>query len=178
MSDLFHEDVPDEYIEAVVRVVLLANWHTYQVLTKCSERMRDLLGTKLRDAADEPHIWWGVSIENRRHGLPRIDHLREAPARMRFLSIEPLLEDLGLIDLGGIGWAIGAAKAALGPGRCPRIWSARSGNSAGLPVSRSSSSSGAASTRSPLAANWTGAPMTRCRSGSIARCQAWRTGVS
>jgi protein gp37 len=59
MSDLFHEDVPDEYIEAVVRVVLLANWHTYQVLTKCSERMRDLLGTKLRDAADEPHIWWG-----------------------------------------------------------------------------------------------------------------------
>ena len=73
----------------------LANWHTYQVLTKRSERLRDLLQTKLRDAADEPHIWWGVSVENRRHGLPRIDHLRAAPAAVRFLSVEPLLEDLG-----------------------------------------------------------------------------------
>ena len=84
----------------------LANWHTYQVLTKRSERLRDLLLTKLRDVADEPHIWWGVSVENRRHGLPRIEHLRESPARMRFLSIEPLLEDLGPLDLEGIAWVI------------------------------------------------------------------------
>ena len=57
--------------------------------------MRDLLQTRLRDVADEPHVWWGVSVENRKHGLPRIDHLRESPARVRFLSVEPLLEDLG-----------------------------------------------------------------------------------
>src|SRR5437763_6686530 len=83
MSDLFHKDVPDEYIQAVVRVMRLANWHTYQILTKRSERLRDLLLTKLRDAADEPHIWWGVSVENRRHGLPRIEHLRSAPVKVR-----------------------------------------------------------------------------------------------
>ena len=81
MSDLFHKDVPDDYIREVVRVMLLADWHTYQVLTKRSERMRDLLHGPLRDAAEAPHIWWGVSVENRRDGLPRIDHLRAAPAR-------------------------------------------------------------------------------------------------
>ncbi len=99
MSDLFHKDVPDDYVRAVVRVMQLAKWHTYQVLTKRSERVRDMLQTTLRAAADEPHIWWGVSVENRRHGLPRIDHLRAAPARTRFLSVEPLLEDLGPLNL-------------------------------------------------------------------------------
>ena len=81
MSDLFHKDVPDDYIEAVVRVMRLANWHTYQVLTKRSERMRDLLQTTPAMAADLPHIWWGVSVEDRRHGLPRIEHLREPRPR-------------------------------------------------------------------------------------------------
>jgi protein gp37 len=114
MSDLFHRDVPDDYILAVVRVMRLANWHTYQVLTKRSERMRDLLRTTLRDATDEPHIWWGVSVENRRHGLPRIEHLRAAPVRVRFLSIEPLLEDLGSLDLGGIDWAIVGGESGQG----------------------------------------------------------------
>src|SRR5258708_27287375 len=70
MSDLFHKDVPDEYIAAVVRVMMAANWHVYQVLTKRSGRLRELLKTTLRFAADQPHIWWGVSVENRRHGLP------------------------------------------------------------------------------------------------------------
>src|ERR687897_487793 len=64
MSDLFHEDVPEDYIEAVARVMQRANWHTYQVLTKRSERMRDLLRTRLRFAAGEPHIWWGVGGES------------------------------------------------------------------------------------------------------------------
>src|SRR5216684_1318308 len=98
--------VPEEYILSVVRVMQTAQWHTYQVLTKRSERLRDMLQTKLIDAADEPHIWWGVSVENRKHGLPRIEHLRAAPARVRFLSIEPLLEDLGHVDLEGINWVI------------------------------------------------------------------------
>jgi protein gp37 len=106
MSDLFHEEVPDEYIHNVVRVMEMASWHTYQVLTKRSGRLRDLLRTSLRFAAGLPHIWWGVSIENRRHGLARIEHLRAAPAAIRFLSIEPLLEDLGMVSLEGISWVI------------------------------------------------------------------------
>jgi protein gp37 len=117
MSDLFHQDVPDEYILQVVRVMQAANWHTYQVLTKRAERMRDLLQTKLRFAYTQPHIWWGVSVENRRHGLPRITHLRNAPATVRFLSIEPLLEDLGPLDLKGIGWVIVGGES--GPGARP-----------------------------------------------------------
>src|SRR5882724_11012176 len=114
MSDLFQEGVPDDYVLAVVRVMQLANWHTYQVLTKRSERLRDLLQTKLRLAADQPHIWWGVSVENRKHGLPRIDHLRVAPARIRFLSIEPLLEDLGSLNLEGISWVIVGGESGAG----------------------------------------------------------------
>lgn len=114
MSDLFHQDVPDSYIENVVRVMCQANWHTYQVLTKRSIRMRELLHTKLRDAAEMPHIWWGVSVENRRDGLPRVAELRAAPARTRFLSVEPLLEDLGTIDLTGIHWVIVGGES--GPG--------------------------------------------------------------
>src|SRR5262249_14309625 len=76
MSDLSHEAVPDDYVAAVVDVMMTADWHTYQVLTKRSERLRDLLRTRLRPAAERPHIWWGVSVENRRHGLPRVEHLR------------------------------------------------------------------------------------------------------
>jgi protein gp37 len=106
MSDLFHEGVPDEYIVKVARVMVAANWHTYQVLTKRAERLRELLRGKLRFATEQDHIWWGVSVENRKHGLPRINVLREAPARVRFLSIEPLLEDLGAVDLNGIAWVI------------------------------------------------------------------------
>ena len=117
MSDLFHEQVPDEYIVNVARVMRLANWHTYQVLTKRSERMRDLLDGKLQFASMQPNIWWGVSVENIKHGLPRIEHLREAPAHIRFLSIEPLLEDLGTFSLKGIRWVIVGGES--GPGARP-----------------------------------------------------------
>jgi protein gp37 len=114
MSDLFHEDVPESYILSVARAMRRANWHTYQVLTKRSERMRDLLRTSLRSFANEPHIWWGVSVEDRKHGLPRVEHLREAPASVRFLSVEPLLEDLGAIDLSGIAWVIVGGESGAG----------------------------------------------------------------
>jgi protein gp37 len=117
MSDLFHEDIPDEYIADVTRVMQKANWHTFQVLTKRSERMRELLRTKLCAFAGEPHIWWGVSVENRKHGLLRIEHLRAAPVTVRFLSIEPLLEDLGQVDLKGISWVIVGGES--GPGARP-----------------------------------------------------------
>ena len=117
MSDLFQEGVSDEFIDDVANVMHRANWHTFQVLTKRSERLRDLLTERLRAIAAEEHIWWGVSVENRRHGLPRIDHLRAAPAAVRFLSIEPLLEDLGDVDLTGISWVIVGGES--GPGARP-----------------------------------------------------------
>jgi protein gp37 len=122
MSDLFHKDVPDDYVMNVVRVMQTANWHTYQVLTKRSERLRDMLQTTLSAAAVEPHIWWGVSVENRKHGLPRIDHLRAAPARVRFLSIEPLLENLGEINLEGIHWVIVGGESGAGARPMLKEW--------------------------------------------------------
>ena len=117
MSDLFMEDVPDEYVVAVAKVMHLANWHTFQVLTKRSERLRDMLAGPLEFAAADKHIWWGVSVENRKYGLPRIEHLRAAPAAVRFLSVEPLLEDLGKINLEDIHWVIVGGES--GPGARP-----------------------------------------------------------
>ena len=122
MSDLFHEGVPDSYIESVTDVMVKAHWHTYQILTKRSTRMRDLLNTKLRFGAEMSHIWWGTSVEDKKHGVPRIEHLRSAPARVRFLSIEPLLEELGSLKLSGIHWVIVGGES--GPGARPmqREW--------------------------------------------------------
>ncbi len=117
MSDLFQEGVPDDYAEAVSRVMAMANWHTYQVLTKRSERLLGLLKGRLRFAAKRENIWWGVSVEDKKYGLPRIDHLRCAPAAVRFLSVEPLLEDLGEVDLSGISWVIVGGES--GPGARP-----------------------------------------------------------
>ena len=117
MSDLFHRDVEDAYIREVVRIMMRADWHTYQVLTKRSKRMRELLNGPLSEAAEAPQIWWGVSVENRRDGLPRVDDLRASPARTRFLSVEPLLEDLGRLDLSGIHWVILGGES--GPGARP-----------------------------------------------------------
>jgi protein gp37 len=114
MSDLFHKDVSDAYVGIVAELMRAANWHTYQVLTKRSERLAEMLRTDLSEHAQEPHIWWGVSVENRKHGLPRIDHLRDAPAAVRFLSVEPLLEDLGKIDLTGISWVIVGGESGHG----------------------------------------------------------------
>ncbi|QEL17143.1 DUF5131 family protein [Limnoglobus roseus] len=122
MSDLFHADVPDSYVEQVARVMELAHWHTFQVLTKRADRMRDLLRGRLRFAADLKHVWWGVSVENRKHGLPRIDALREAPAAVRFLSVEPLLEDLGEINLSGIHWVIVGGESGAGARPMHKEW--------------------------------------------------------
>lgn len=105
MSDLFHDGVPDSYIKEVIRVMLEASWHTYQVLSKRAERLAEFL-SKLPSAISARHIWWGVSVENRNSGIPRIEQLRRAPVHTRFLSIEPLLEDLGRLNLQGISWVI------------------------------------------------------------------------
>jgi protein gp37 len=144
MSDLFHEDLPDDPIDAVFAVMILANHHTYQVLTKRADRMRRYITAPGRHEAwskhirrlsphshiggvtDEwfarhaRHIWLGVSVEDRKHGLPRLRELQGTPgAGVHFLSCEPLLEDLGELDLTGIGWVIDGCESSQG-GETPR----------------------------------------------------------
>ena len=118
MSDLFHKDVPEDYIRQVCEVMKDANWHTFQVLTKRSERMRDLLNGPLAEFTSLDHVWWGVSAENRRYGLPRIGHLQQIRrAAVRWLSVEPLLEDIGRLPLTGISWVVVGGES--GPGARP-----------------------------------------------------------
>ena len=100
MSDLFHEDIDEDYIEAVFKVMRKASWHTFQILTKRSQRMTELAPT-LRWP---DNIWMGVSVENQRW-TRRVEDLRKVPAKVRFLSCEPLLGPL-LLDLRDIGWVI------------------------------------------------------------------------
>lgn len=122
MSDLFHPGVADEYISLVARVMATANWHTYQVLTKRASRMQELLNNHLHFAPSASHIWWGVSVEDKQYGVPRIDNLRDTPARIRFLSIEPLLEDLGQINLTGVDWAIVGGESGAGARPMQEAW--------------------------------------------------------
>lgn len=102
MSDLFHKSVPDSYIDRVFDVIARCPHHTFQVLTKRAER----LAAFFRNRALPKNAWIGVSVEDRVHGLPRIDPLRNVDAHVRFLSVEPLLENLGEIDLTDIHWVI------------------------------------------------------------------------
>ncbi len=102
MSDLFHEDVPDEYIDMVFDVIRRTPQHTYQILTKRAER----LPVYFSGRNIPPNVWLGVSVENKKHGVPRIALLRQVKAAVRFLSVEPLLEDVGRLDLSDIHWVI------------------------------------------------------------------------
>jgi protein gp37 len=122
MSDLFHDSVPDEYIAAAAKVMIRAKWHTFQILTKRSARMASLLRGRLRFAAEARHIWWGVSVEDRKHGLPRLSDLQEAPASVRFLSVEPLLEGLGRVNLKGVHWVIVGGESGHGARPLKREW--------------------------------------------------------
>lgn len=106
MSDLFQEEIPSSYIAQVGNVMREANWHTYQVLTKRDKRMQTLLSGELHWMSALSNVWFGVSVEDREYGVPRIETLKSTPASVRFLSIEPLLEDLGPLDLCGIDWVI------------------------------------------------------------------------
>lgn len=122
MTDLFHETVPDDYILAVASVMRVTPWHTYQVLTKRASRIRLLLDGPLRSAAALPNVWWGVSVEDRKYGVPRIADLRAAPASTRFLSIEPMLEDLGTLPLDGIHWIIVGGESGHGARPMSEAW--------------------------------------------------------
>ncbi|MDP1652553.1 MAG: phage Gp37/Gp68 family protein [Rhodocyclaceae bacterium] len=104
MSDLFHENIPFPFLDRVFEVIGRTPQHTYQILTKRSARMRRYFAANARKVPD--NVWLGVSVEDRKHGLPRIDDLRDIPVAIRFLSVEPLLEDLREIDLKGIHWVI------------------------------------------------------------------------
>jgi len=102
MSDLFHEEIPDSYLRQVIAVMRQASIHTFQILTKRVERMAEFLRLEKLPR----NVWVGVTVENRAHGLPRLDALRRISASIRFVSAEPLLEDLGEIDLAGLDWVI------------------------------------------------------------------------
>lgn len=102
MSDLFHERIPDKFLDQVFETIRSTPHHTYQILTKRAERLPQYFSER----ECPRNVWLGVSVEDRRYGVPRIDHLRQVDARVRFLSIEPLLEDVGPMDLRGIHWVI------------------------------------------------------------------------
>ncbi len=109
MSDLFHKDVPTDFIQSVFKVMREAHWHTFQVLTKRSERLKEL------DSVLEwaPNIWMGVSVEDKDVKY-RIDDLRESTALVKFLSCEPLIGSLHQLNLNGIDWVIAGGES--GPG--------------------------------------------------------------
>ena len=101
MGDLFHEDVPFEFVDKVMKTIRETPWHRYQILTKRAERMEEYFLSH----SVPSNAWLGVTVEVQRT-LSRIDNLRHLPASVRFLSCEPLLEDLGHMDLEGVDWII------------------------------------------------------------------------
>jgi protein gp37 len=112
MSDLFHEDVPTEFIQKAFGIMHRASWHIFQVLTKRSRRLLELN----QEIDWPPNVWMGVSVENQEYVF-RIEHLRKTNARLKFLSLEPLLGPLPNLDLHSIGWVIVGGES--GPGARP-----------------------------------------------------------
>jgi protein gp37 len=105
MSDLFHKDVPEAFVNAVFDTMEAGNWHTYQVLTKRSSLLVRYLRKRYGNGAAPNHIWLGVSVEDANSAI-RIKHLHSARASVRFVSFEPLLGPVGKIDVAGLDWAI------------------------------------------------------------------------
>lgn len=106
MSDIFHEQIPDDYVREIFEVMAAADWHTFQVLTKRNERMAELAATLPWPG----NVWMGVSIENRRF-VHRADYLRDIDPAVRFISAEPLLGPLEGLDLNGIHWLIAGGES-------------------------------------------------------------------
>lgn len=105
MSDLFHKEIPLEFVDRVFETMEMADWHIFQILTKRSSLMRDYLSKRYGSALAPQHIWCGVSVEDERASA-RIQHLKASPVSIRFLSIEPLLGPIRDMDLDGISWVI------------------------------------------------------------------------
>jgi len=112
MSDLFHDEVPLDFIQAVFSTMQRASWHRFQILTKRSARMAEIAPV----LTWPDNVWMGVTVESAAYKY-RIDHLRETPANVRFLSLEPLLSPLGTLNLDGIDWVIVGGES--GPGARP-----------------------------------------------------------
>jgi protein gp37 len=110
MSDLFHKEVPRSYVDKVFDTMERATWHTFQVLTKRSSFMRDYLCRRYATGRGPRHIWCGVSVEDHR-AKNRVTHLRNAPAGVRFLSIEPMLGPVGAMEFTGIDWVIAGGES-------------------------------------------------------------------
>lgn len=125
LSDLFHPSLPDSAIAEVFRVMYRCNWHTFQILTKHGETHGRMVQTMRRIVQDfgpmRANIWMGVSVENRA-AVSRIDLLRQVPAAVRFISFEPLLENLGPLDLPGIALAIIGGESGKGARPCDPAW--------------------------------------------------------
>jgi len=102
MSDLFHEDIPDSFIQQVFEVIRQSTQHQFQILTKRAQRMEQFFNNH----PVPENAWLGVTVEDKKYGLPRIEYLRRIEVKIRFLSLEPLLENLGMLDLNGIHWVI------------------------------------------------------------------------
>ena len=102
MSDLFHEKMPHIFLDKILGIINLTPQHIYQILTKREDAMFEYFNNK----PIPENIWLGVSVEDKKHGVPRIDKLRNIDASIKFLSVEPLLEDIGQINLTGIDWVI------------------------------------------------------------------------
>lgn len=117
MSDLFHRDVPDDFIKRVFETMARADWHVYQVLTKRSHRLAELSS----QLPWPSHIWAGVSVESDRY-LWRMDHLRQVPAQVRFISAEPLLGPLHGLDLDRIHWVITGGESGHFSRKCEDTW--------------------------------------------------------
>ena len=116
MSDLFHKEVPRSFIDLVFDTMERADWHVFQVLTKRSSLMRRYLQDRYNPGLAPSHMWFGVSVEDG-GSCARIEHLRQAPASVRFLSAEPLIGPIGCVNLDGIHWVIAGGES--GPGARP-----------------------------------------------------------
>lgn len=112
MSDLFHKDVPDEYVDRVFDEMINVSRHTYQVLTKRPERMKRYVKRRYGARSVETHIWLGVSVENNDYAW-RADMLREIPAPVRFLSVEPMLGPIDSVNLDGMAWVIVGGESGI-----------------------------------------------------------------
>jgi len=112
MSDLFHKDVPFDFVKAIFQTMEKAKWHTFQILTKRSDRLLELS----QDLPWPSNVWQGVSVEDSRV-LHRIDDLRQVPAKVRFLSVEPLIGPIDHMNLHSIHWVIVGGES--GPGARP-----------------------------------------------------------
>lgn len=105
MSDLFHKEIPAAFVDKVFDTMELADWHTFQLLTKRSSRMRDYVNIRYAGDAAPSHIWLGTSVEDGTR-KSRIRHMQQMNASIRFLSVEPLIGPMGRMDLEGIDWVI------------------------------------------------------------------------